>query len=251
MLQVVLAPDGAQPVDALFADLTAAEQELANSLFPESRRRHFALGRWAAHVAVHRAIAATDDRCGVVEVVPGLHGAPQVRLDGEESPVSVSLAHSGRLAAACAWRKGVNGRLAAGVDLERVRPSKVAESEYAFSARERALLAMLPEGPRVGGLVAWTVKEAVWKALRLDQSYGPWELRIRALDLRIGQAEVGVSRRLLPRLGDAALRVRIVNVMGPDGPYFLTLAEVVSGGVASVREDDWEWSVVWKGENTG
>jgi phosphopantetheinyl transferase len=215
---VVLTEDRGQHAAALLAALPAAERALAAALPTERRRRHFALGREAARITVRRLLGGA----AAVEVRTGAEGEPVVRAAGVA--VEVSIAHSGRLAAACAWHADCGGH--AGVDLERVRPSAIGRDSYAFSARERARIRAVPEGEEVAGLAAWTVKEAVWKALRGHPSDGPAEIEVSRLDLGHGEAAVRLRPRLRDRLGDGSLRVRVGRVQGPDGPYLLSVAEV-------------------------
>ncbi len=217
-LQIVLLPDLGQPLDLLLAQLSPVEREQAEQRGPtERRRRQFVLGRLAARRAAGRALVR-QRRCSSVEVLTGQDGGPVVQVDGARDVVSVSLAHSGRLALACAWPNMAGEGYRAGVDLERVRPTDVARSRYAFSGRERALLARVPEGLLLAGLAAWTAKEAAWKALGPAQGFDPAGVRLRALNLAGGLAVVEASSGR-PRLG-----VRLGFVAGPDGIYLLSLA---------------------------
>jgi len=224
-LQLVIVQDLAQSIDPLSAGLTSTEQRQAKAQPTERRRRHFVLGRLAAHVAVRRALG-TKARHSSIEVLTGSNGEPLVQVAGVTDVVSVSLSHAGRLAVACTWLSASG--YSAGVDLERTRPTEVAQSEYAFSHRERTLLSHLPEGQMLAGLAAWTVKEAVWKALWPAQCPNPAEIEIRALSLATGRAAVEVGDMFLTRFGDVVIRARVDTIDGPDGAYLLAVAEVAS-----------------------
>jgi 4'-phosphopantetheinyl transferase EntD len=186
-------------------------------------QRHFILGRLAAHAAI-RQILEMRERDAPLEIVTGPAGEPRVQEDGAPYPVSVSISHVSGMAAACAWRSARG--YGAGVDLERVRPTRVAESDYAFSAQEQMLLAQLREGPVVAGLTGWVVKEAVWKALWPGQPASPATIEIRALSLAPGHAMVSVDDCGPTRGVVRPIRVDLGMVVGPDGEYVLAVAEV-------------------------
>jgi 4'-phosphopantetheinyl transferase EntD len=235
MLAVVIAADLAQPLDELLEGLTPAEQQQAVAHPIQRRRRHYVLGRLAAHRAVRRVLGARA-RHASVEVLTGLTGAPLVWIDRVVGHVSVSLAHAGRLAVACAWRNLPDVSYSAGVDLERVRLTEVAQSSYAFSRRERMLLSHAPAGHVLASLAAWTVKEAAWKALQPNLRAGPEMIAIRALSLAQGRAKVAVPEKFLARFAAPLVRTRVGYVVGPDGPYFLALAQVMPRPCLSYRK---------------
>jgi phosphopantetheinyl transferase len=225
----VLVPDRAGVDAALAARLPAAEWARAAERPTARARRQFLLGRLAAQAAIRQALGRR--RGAAIEVVSGARGQPLVHGAGTASPVAVSLSHAGRLAAACAWRTAPPRRTRAGIDLERVRPSDVATSRYAFSRGERRLVGRQPARRAVSALAAWTAKEAAWKALCPDPSVGPAALEIRALRLASGRGLVRV-RAPCRRLGPvSALRVRVSSLHGPDGGYLLSLAVGLTGPV--------------------
>jgi 4'-phosphopantetheinyl transferase EntD len=235
MLAVVIVADLAQPLDVLLQGLAPAEQQQAEAHPIQRRRRHYVLGRLAAHRAVARVLGA-GARHVSVEVLTELTGAPLVWIDQVAGHVSVSLAHAGRLAVACAWRNLPDVSYSAGVDLEQVRNTEVAQSRYAFSRRERMLLAHAPAGQVLAGLAAWTVKEAAWKALQPNLRAGPEMIPISALSLAQGRAKVAVPKNLLARFTAPLVRTRVGYVVGPDGPYFLALAQVMPRQCRSYRK---------------
>ena len=200
-LVIALAADRGGPFGTLLSWLKPGERVASRAQPTRRRRRQFALGRLAA-----RAALASE-----AEIEAGPGGAPCVLGTGR-----VSIAHSGRLAVAAAWRASACRRF--GVDLEKVRASEVGVSEYAFSRSERNLIA---SAGRSSGLSAWVAKEAAWKAMRLPPSAGPQAARIRARDLRRGSAVVHA------RSGERTVRFRVSlrRIAGPDGTYLLALAE--------------------------
>jgi 4'-phosphopantetheinyl transferase EntD len=224
-LRVVVLADPGGSIDRLLERLTHAERRAANSHATERRRRHFALARLAAREALGTVLESSDPP-PVAEVLPGSKGEPVVLLDGKAGQVYVALSHSGRLAAAVAWSGGGDG-YALGIDLEKDRPSEVAWSAYAFSDCERQLIARLPGDRGQTGLAAWAVKEAAWKALRPEPHVGPEMLEIRELDVARGRAQVDVFGDLRARLGHLRLDTRVQRIRGPDGAYFLALAEIL------------------------
>ena len=221
-LHLAIVSDPPQPSAALLPRLSPAERAEARRR-TGTAQRHFVLGRLAAHAAIRRVLRATAHHAPA-EVVTGPAGEPQVRGDGTPYCLSVSISHVGRMAAACAWRSASD--YAAGIDLERVRRTEVAQSGYAFSARERALLAHVTQGPVLAGLAAWAVKEAVWKALWPHQPPSPAAVQIRTLSLAPPRAAANVECRYLTHGASTPIRVRLGNIVGADGEYVLAVAEV-------------------------
>jgi 4'-phosphopantetheinyl transferase EntD len=225
-LQSVIVADHLQPLEALLARLSPEEREQAEGKgFDEHATRQWVLGRLAAHAAVRRVLGreAPSTR---FEILTGVRGAPLVWADGRTDVVSVAIAHSGRLAAACAWRGGHGDARSAGVDVERLRRTELAANPYAFSRRERRLIAQAPHEPYVAALAAWTVKEAAWKALRPETRSDPTEIRLKALSLTRGWAAVDAGDAIRRRWGKCEITVCVGSVSGPDGPYFLSLAVI-------------------------
>jgi hypothetical protein len=186
-----------------------------------------AAGQRAARLAARRALAGLPgaaDAC--IERLHAPGGAPVARVDGATGLVRVSVTHSAGLAGACAWIAAPG--YAAGVDLERVRPTKLAENTVAFSARELALLAAAPEGAETAALAAWTVKEAVWKALQPAQPPAPALIELDGLDLAAGHAMAGAP-------GGVRVHARVRRIAGPDGPYWLAVAQLASARSVRAR----------------
>jgi phosphopantetheinyl transferase len=233
---IVVVRDSGQAVDEISVGLSDAEWHRLEEFRDEKRQRHFVIGRLAARLAIRR-VLGPDSQKVTIEVRTAKNGAPRVLLNGRPGMISVSLSHSGRVAAACAWRTKPHNRISLGVDVERLRPSDVYSSPYAFSRRERTLLSRLPIEKSLAGITAWSVKEATWKAVAADLNCGPESIEIRSLDLNHGFADVQVSRALVQRLGRARIRAQLFFVHGPDRRYVISCAVTVQSNVPAVEID--------------
>ncbi len=229
-LRIAIVADEGRPYEALEAELTSAEREQASTCPTDVRRRQFAIGHIAAHRAIRRVLGTHFIQ---IEIIPGTDNRPLARVNGTVDQVSISISHSGRLAAACAWPNNSGSPVLAGVDLERTRPNEVADSTYAFSERERAMLVRAPEGSEVAALAMWTAKEAVWKALLAGQDIGPDSIEVWIQSIGQGHAMVEVKGQLRRRLARNTLTVRTRLLAGPDGPYILSVAGVASSRIVS------------------
>ncbi len=213
-LALALFADRGRTLDELESRLDENERIAANA-YQGNRRRHFAIGRLAAHTAL--------DRLGVSDagiwIAPGRHGEPVVH--STERDTRIAIAHSGRVGAACAWRNRTTRTRHVGIDIERVRRTDVGQSRYAFSRRERRLVRDAGGSALHAGLFAWVAKEAAWKALRLSPDRGPAAVALTMFDPTHGRAAV-VSRDDGTR--PASLRVRMRAVAGPDHAYLLAVA---------------------------
>jgi 4'-phosphopantetheinyl transferase EntD len=219
---IALRADDGRPVEALEAELRAPERVQAHA-YTGRRRRHFAMGRLAAHAAIGTLGARPAD----VWIGADAVGAPAVAGGGPG--LGIGIAHSGMLAIACAWATGTRRRRV-GVDVERVRPTDVAGSAYAFSPRERRLLRASGIDPSRAGLLAWVAKEAAWKAIRFSADVGPGAVEIR--QLAPDACTATVVARTATRAGQnlpATFGVRLGTLDGPDGQYVVGLAEERTG----------------------
>jgi 4'-phosphopantetheinyl transferase EntD len=216
---VALVPDRGEPLGRLVDRLEPRERRLALTITPETRRRHFALGRQAARSAITRLLGARPNAGIPVAVLRGAFGEPVVQRPAGTA-ISVSVSHSGLMAVACAWRPRDVG-LSLGVDLERVRPTGVGRSTWAFDARERR--EMEGDERELRALQGWAAKEAAWKASHLEPGRGPEALEILHLDpghgvvLRVREESVHGGR-------SHASLVWLRTVEGPDALYLLALA---------------------------
>lgn len=222
MIAVRFVADAGQPLQLMLEGLSVLERTEVQQHPTELRRRQSALGRHAARRAVRRALDLRDDR-GIDILSSGSAPIATVEASAGER-VALSIAHSSRLAVAAAASAAAGDVCGIGVDLERIRPTDIAASDFAFCRAERALFA----DDTSLALAAWAAKEASWKALDGAQDDGPAELEVRALDLDAGHARVAVRRRLRDRLGARAIRVRLRRVTGPDGAYVVSVAHLIS-----------------------
>jgi 4'-phosphopantetheinyl transferase EntD len=209
-LAVALSADDGRPLALLEAALTAADR-LDAGAHVGRRRRQFALGRLAADRALRRVL-------GRSAAVTAVGGAPVVTMDGTAPAVGVTIAHSARLAVACAWTPAGGARV--GIDVERARPFDPADT-YAFSARERWIVRAAGGDRHRAGIAAWVAKEAAWKALRLPRQAGPEAVELRDLRPERGRALVEARR---PGFRGAVLHVRLRWIGRPDDLYVVGLA---------------------------
>ncbi len=222
---VTLSADSGEPASVLFARLSPAEQDLLARLPTERHRRHSALARIAGKLAIRQSLGSPP-RDFKVEILKASNGEPIASVDGDMGMVSISLAHSSHLAAAFAWTANPASAYRAGIDLEHVRPTEIATSSYAFSAHERRLIAEGMRGREWSALAAWTTKEAAWKTLCPEADCGPDTVEIQRMNLHRGEALVKPSGKLRQRFGPLEIRTRLLNVIGPDGDYILSFAEL-------------------------
>jgi 4'-phosphopantetheinyl transferase len=156
------------PADAPQGDawLSPRERAAFAKLGTAKRRSDWRLGRLAAKAAVGAWLGVEP---ALVEVLAAPDGAPEAKLDGQPSGVTVSISHrAGRALAAAAAEPA-----ALGCDLERVEPRSGAFVREWLAQPERELLEIVPEERRpLAANLVWTAKEAAAKArregLRLD-----------------------------------------------------------------------------------
>jgi phosphopantetheinyl transferase len=232
-LAVVVARDLKQPTGALTSRLSLKERQQAEAQPTEPGCRRFALGRLAAHAAARKMLVRqlrAHEEDPVIEVLVGAGGEPLLSIDGAMNRLGISISHSSRLAVACVWRVGQTGDYHAGIDLERERPTELAESPFAFTLSERRWLARLQGDSMRAGLAAWTVKEAAWKALYFQQPVSPAEVQINRFDLARGTALAGTKGRGMNCSRRFIARVCVRTIEGPDGRYLLSIAETMACG---------------------
>ena len=148
--------------------LTSAEQREYNTLRYDGRRRDWLAGRAAAKHAVARRCGVSIDRLRL-DTVAGAAPSCSLLTHGAWKllPVRLSIAHCDGLAIAAASDHAT----AIGVDVDR-------EGAIAFRERARYLSSRERARPGLDATLAWVLKEAAWKALRL----GP-ELPFASLEL--------------------------------------------------------------------
>ncbi len=216
--------DTGQPTAPLLTQLSLYEQQTLLHLPTERQRRQSLLARHAARRAVE---ALLVDPCSSrIEVLQAPNGAPLASIDGQSGIISLSLSHSDRLAVAIAWRDDERRGYSLGVDLERIRPTEIATSRYAFSRGERKLIREAPRGAMLNSLAAWIAKEAAWKAMRPDPEYGPDTVELVSLNLPGGRAAVRPRGKLSKLYGDTILTTHLSVMNGADESYLLALAEL-------------------------
>ena len=142
--------------------LTAGEQATLARLHVAKRRSDWLLGRWTAKRALAAYLGCVS-RLGRLEIPAAESGAPEVFLDGEAVPLSLSLSHAAGRGLCAITAAGV----ALGCDLERIEPrSRAFVADY-FTDDEQRLIAAAPASDRACIVtLLWSAKESALKALR-------------------------------------------------------------------------------------
>ncbi len=137
---------------------------LAGLRFPK-RRAEWRLGRYAAKQALVACLAGASawPALSSIAIRAAEDGAPEVFVDGNPAPFTLSISHSGGQAF-CAVAPG---SVALGCDLEKIEPRSPAFVSDYFTTEEKALVEGAAEGDRawVANLI-WSAKESALKALR-------------------------------------------------------------------------------------
>ncbi|NWG13654.1 MAG: 4'-phosphopantetheinyl transferase superfamily protein [Acidobacteria bacterium] len=132
--------------------------------FPK-RRGEWRLGRWTAKRAARAYLAGGGDTLSssMVEIRAAADGAPEVYVDGEEAPVSISISHRSGF---CLCSLAAHD-VAVGCDLESVEPrSEEFVADY-FTVQERELLSRVaPVDLPLFATVIWSAKESALKLVR-------------------------------------------------------------------------------------
>jgi len=141
-----------------WATLSIEERQRADKFRFERHRRRFVAGRGALRRILGRYLALPPQ---AVALDYGPHGKPFCASQPAQWALSFNLSHSGN-AAALAIARGFE----IGIDVEQMRPIEENVPLEAFSARERAAFAALPDAQRQAVFFEnWARKEACLKAL--------------------------------------------------------------------------------------
>jgi len=167
--------------------LTADENaELARFRFPK-RRSDWLGGRLATKLVVARAFGAG---LPAVDVAPNWTRKPFARIHGQFVPADVSISHSGDVAVA-ALARGVR----VGVDIERVEPRSQGFYDMAFSEAERQ--DVIRFGAWDALTKAWTMKEALSKALGIGLGLTLHDIAVRDLSQGLLALSAQASQKLI------------------------------------------------------
>lgn len=161
------------------AMLSDEEEERVRGFTQEKRIREFILGRAAARLLL-------SERLGIHPGVVPLEVAESGAVTVAESPVSVSIAHSGDHAVAAAASRGV------GVDIESIAPRHASLHRYLLHPDEHDLLDSVPLDPDRAQILVWTLKEATLKAMGTGLRFSPKKLRLH-VDFAAERAVVEVE----------------------------------------------------------
>lgn len=163
MTQLRYAIEDWRQLPAGYAWLNATERARLDEFRFEKRRRDWLLGRWAAKLALLRAVGLPERDLGRVGIGTAADGAPMPTLDGRPCRTRLSLSHShGRAFSVASTDAG-----ALGCDMEFIEPRgpEFVETWFTESERERAMRAA-PEYLDSLVTMVWSAKEATLKALR-------------------------------------------------------------------------------------
>jgi len=143
-------------------DLTPAERREYEAQSHEERRRNWLAGRRAAKEAVAAHCGVSQTR---VRLVRREGTAPSVLLREDDAtprpiPISISISHCDGLGLAAVADQPAR----VGVDLERAGQIEREHLRYFLSPAEWLV------AERAGATLVWTLKEAAWKALQLDDT---------------------------------------------------------------------------------
>ena len=144
--------------------LTEPEAERLRGFRFAKRREEARLGRWTAKRALAMALGHDDDRGSLraLMVRNASDGAPEVFIDGQRAPVSISMTDRADWAV-CAV---VDGVTSIGCDLELVEPRSQGFVTDWFTPPERELVAAHPDDHDLLANLIWSAKESALKVLR-------------------------------------------------------------------------------------
>ncbi len=134
--------------------LTAAEQQRLQAISDGARRDSYLAGHWQV-----RQLAAQWLQLDAGRIALGAHvdGRPLLRVDGQPTPLHVSLSHSGE------WLALALADAPVGVDIELPQRPRdwLALARFVFSPEERQQLQDVEDAARADVFhVLWTLKEA-------------------------------------------------------------------------------------------
>jgi len=149
---------GDSEIDRYWATLSAEERERAGRFRFETHRRRFVAGRGELRRILGRYLAQAPQ---ALALGYGPQGKPNCAAGPGGWVPCFNLSHSGNTAALA-----VSNGFEVGIDVEEMRALDDALPLEAFSARERAAFAALPDAQRQAAFYEnWTRKEACLKAL--------------------------------------------------------------------------------------
>ena len=161
--------------------LSRQELERIAAMRVPKRRHDWQLGRWTAKqaVAAYLGIAPFPAALGAIEIRPADCGAPEVYLDNQRAPVSISISHRGGRAVCATAPFGTS----VGCDLEIIEPRCDAFITDYFTPKEQDLVLRARETARFRLLALfWSAKESVLKTLRTGL-----RLDLRTVDISLNR----------------------------------------------------------------
>jgi 4'-phosphopantetheinyl transferase len=150
--------------------LSDAERDRLDGFGPLKRRREFLLGRAALRGLLAEVLQTPPE---AVPLRTAADGAVELAPEATPRVLHVSLTHRNGQAVAVAAPRPV------GVDLEAVRPLPARVERYVLSDADRAALERLPTSHPSAVILAWALKEAVLKGLRVGLDRAPNKMPLR------------------------------------------------------------------------
>lgn len=205
-------PNAGEPTalpDAWRSWLSADERTCVASFGSQKRRREFIAGRAAA-----RSLLAALLSCDPAEV--SLRVADDGAVDVPETPVHLSIAHSGPHAVAVISGSRV------GVDVEEIVPRDPGLERFLMAPDQRGVINDWPYAREEALVLAWTLKEAVLKARRSGFRLSPKKLHLTlAPDPK---PEQGGEATVSVRHGDTWRVVYAPVLSSPDRRFWCAVA---------------------------
>jgi 4'-phosphopantetheinyl transferase len=142
--------------------LACSEQSVLGAFRFAPRRAAWRLGRWTAKRLVSMAFFPGVPLANL-EILAAADGAPELRVHGEASPVTLSISHREHISLCAA----ASGGVALGCDTERIEPRSDAFIADYFTPAERRFVGNTPPTLRpLAANLIWAAKECALKALR-------------------------------------------------------------------------------------
>lgn len=139
--------------------LHPSEEAYYRSLWASKRQDSYLSGRFAAKHAVSEWVGGMS--FNDIAIQPGIFGQPIVIANGY-SNIQVSITHCDDGAAALAFDES----LLLGIDMEQIRPDRLAVLLSQLTDREHETVKRLPYVKEASLTMIWSVKEALSKALK-------------------------------------------------------------------------------------
>ncbi|MGB8193223.1 MAG: 4'-phosphopantetheinyl transferase superfamily protein [Chitinophagaceae bacterium] len=154
--------------------LHQSEQEYYNTLLFNKRKASYLLGRLAARLAISGFIKTKDTQSFYVDF--GVFQFPVVKSSVNYN-IQVSISHCDDIGIALAFPEAHP----LGIDIERISPDKIEIIKSQIGNNESDLISNCGLSLPVGGVIIWTVREALSKIFKAGLTMDPKTLEIASL----------------------------------------------------------------------